>query len=91
MTGVGTTAVYRVAAVLLWALAVWHCWISRGLFVDGAPTLVFMMHNRGYALFYDARQTLTAVTQTPLRPSTREVARPSSAHTVISTCSTRRT
>ena len=63
--GGGTTAAYRVAAVLIWALAIWHSWISRGLFVDGAPTLVFMMHNRGYALFYDARQTLTAITQTP--------------------------
>ena len=65
MTGGGTTAVYRVAAVSLWALAIWHSWMSRGLFVDGGPTLVLMMHNHGYALFWDARQTLTAVTQAP--------------------------
>jgi hypothetical protein len=65
MTGGGTTAVYRVAAVLLWALAIWHSWMSRALFVDGGPTLVLMMHNGGYALLWDARQTLTAVTQAP--------------------------
>jgi hypothetical protein len=65
MTGGGTTAVYRVAAVSLWALAIWHSWLSRALFVDGGPTLVVMMHNGGYALIWDARQTLTAVTQAP--------------------------
>jgi hypothetical protein len=65
MTGGGTTAVYRVAAVSLWALAIWHSWLSRALFVDGGPTLVLMMHNGGYALFWDARQTLAAVTQAP--------------------------
>jgi hypothetical protein len=65
MMGGGTTAVYRMAAVLIWALAIWHSWLSRGLFVDGSAALVFMMHNRGYALVYDSRQTLIAVTQTP--------------------------
>jgi hypothetical protein len=65
MAGVGTTAVYRMAAVLLWALAIWHSWVARGLFVDGSAALLYMMHNGGYALFYDSRQTLMAVTQTP--------------------------
>lgn len=53
------------AAALLWALAIWHSLISRGLFVDGCAELLYMIEDRGYALFYDSRQTLLAVTQTP--------------------------
>ncbi len=65
MEGTGTTAVYRSTAVLIWGLAIWHSWMARGLFVDGSAALLYMMHNGGYALFYDSRQTLMAVTQTP--------------------------
>jgi hypothetical protein len=65
MRGEGTTAVYRSAAVLVWALAIWHSWLARGMFVDGSAALLYMMHDGGYALFYDSRQTLMAVTQTP--------------------------
>jgi hypothetical protein len=65
MTGGSTTAVYRMAAVLIWALAIWHSWLARGLFADGSAALLYMMHDGGYALFYDSRQTLIAVTQTP--------------------------
>lgn len=65
MGGLCTTAVYRVAAVVIWALAIWHSWLSRGLFLDGSAVLLYMMHNRGFALFIDARQTVEAVTQLP--------------------------
>lgn len=65
MAGVGTTAVYRMAAVLIWVLAVWHSWVSRGLFVDGSAILLYMMQLEGYALFAYARKGVQAVTQTP--------------------------
>jgi hypothetical protein len=65
MTQARTTAVYRLSVVLIWTLAVWHSWLARGLFVDGSAALLYMMHDGGYALFYDSRQTLIAVTQTP--------------------------
>ncbi|HZQ01287.1 MAG TPA: hypothetical protein VFB13_17210 [Reyranella sp.] len=65
MAGVGTTAVYRMAAVLIWGLAVWHSWLARGLFGDGSATLLYMMHIKSYVMLYDSRQTVIAVTQTP--------------------------
>ena len=65
MAGVGTTAVYRMAAVLIWALAIWHSWQARGLFLDGSATLLYMMYLDGYALFWNGRQTIMAATQTP--------------------------
>lgn len=60
-----TITVYRVAVVLIWALAAWNVWLSRGLFIDGSHALLFMMFHGGYALFYESRETLMAVTQTP--------------------------
>ena len=62
--GVETLAVHG-AAVLIWILALWHSWLARGLFSDGSAELLYMMENGGYALFYDSRQTLMALTQTP--------------------------
>lgn len=65
MAGVGTTAVYRMAAVLIWGLAIWHSWLSRGLFADGTATLLYMMNFRDWVMLYDSRQTVISVTQTP--------------------------
>jgi hypothetical protein len=62
--GVETAAAHG-AALLIWALALWHSWLARGLFGDGSAELLYMMQNGGYALFYDSRSTLIAVTQTP--------------------------
>jgi hypothetical protein len=42
-TRLSTTVLYRGVAALIWALAVWHCWVARGLFVDGSALLVTMM------------------------------------------------
>ena len=64
-TRLSTTAIYRGVAALIWALAVWHCWVARGLFVDGSALLVTMMKNGGYALFFDSRRYVMAVTQAP--------------------------
>ena len=58
-------ALYRGTAALLWALALWHCWTARGLYLDGSSALYGMMKNGGYALFYPHRATLMAVTQAP--------------------------
>jgi hypothetical protein len=58
-------ALYRGTATLLWALALWHCWTARGLYLDGSAALFGMMKNGGYALFYPHRATLMAVTQAP--------------------------
>jgi hypothetical protein len=61
---VETTTVHGVV-LLVWGLAIWHSWLARGLFGDGSAELLYMMENGGYALFYDSRCTLIAVTQTP--------------------------
>jgi len=58
-------AIYRGTAALLWALALWHCWTARGLYLDGGSALYGMLKNGGYALFYPHRATLMAVTQGP--------------------------
>jgi hypothetical protein len=58
--------VYRGVVVLLWALAIWHCWMARGLFVDGSSILVVMMKNGGYATFYEARRHVMTLTQWPV-------------------------
>jgi hypothetical protein len=60
-----SVALYRGTAALLWALALWHCWTARGLYLDGSSALFGMMKNGGYALFYPHRATLMAVTQGP--------------------------
>ena len=60
-----TVAIQRATAALLWALALWHCWAARGLYLDGCAALFGMMKNGGYALFYGERATLMAVTQAP--------------------------
>jgi hypothetical protein len=60
-----TTVAYRTTVVLIWALAFWHCWVARGLFIDGSALLVTMMKNGGYALFFDARRHVMALTQGP--------------------------
>lgn len=60
-----TVALYRTTAALIWALALWHCWTARGLYLDGSSALFGMMKNGGYALFYEERLTLMAVTQAP--------------------------
>ncbi len=60
-----TVALYRGTAALIWVLALWHCWTARGLYLDGSSALFGMMKNGGYALFYNERATLMAVTQAP--------------------------
>ncbi len=65
MARLSTIALYRGTAALIWVLAAWHCWLARGLFVDGSSILVTMLKNGGYATFYDARHHVMALTQWP--------------------------
>jgi hypothetical protein len=60
-----TVALYRGTAALIWALALWHCWVARGLYLDGSNVLFTMMKNDGYAVFYKQRAYLMALTQAP--------------------------
>ncbi len=66
MARLNTTALYRATALLIWALALWHCWLVRGLFVDGSAILVDMIKDGGYATFYAARRHVMALTQWPV-------------------------
>ncbi|HTR84138.1 MAG TPA: hypothetical protein VMI56_06640 [Reyranella sp.] len=53
------------AAAILWLLAAWHAWVARGLYLDGAAALVTMLKNGGFALFYQSRLYMMALTQAP--------------------------
>ncbi|MBV8394250.1 MAG: hypothetical protein JOY81_13800 [Alphaproteobacteria bacterium] len=64
-TALSAGALAAGAVLLLWALALWHSLIGRGLFIDGSAELLYMIEQGGYVLFYDSRQTVMAVTQTP--------------------------
>ena len=66
MARLSVTFVYRATAILIWVLATWHCWLARGLFVDGSAVLVDILNNGSYAAFYEARRHLMAVTQWPV-------------------------
>ena len=46
---------YRVTVALIWALALWHSWTSRGLFVDGANFLVHIVRQEAFFDFYMPR------------------------------------
>jgi hypothetical protein len=49
------TFAYRVAICLIWALALWHAWICRGLFVDGFAFLVQIAAYEWFFYFYPPR------------------------------------
>ncbi|MFI4999514.1 MAG: hypothetical protein ACHQK9_06510 [Reyranellales bacterium] len=66
MARLSTMAVYRGTAALIWGLAIWHCWVARGLFIDGSAILVTMIKNGGFALFFDSRRYVMALTQMPV-------------------------
>ena len=66
MARLSTMALYRATALLIWVLAVWHCWLARGLFVDGSPILVDMIRDGGYATFHPPRLHVMALTQWPV-------------------------
>jgi hypothetical protein len=57
---------YRIAVVLLWALAVLNSAIARGLFWDGASFLVHLLDLRAFHDFYPAREHVAWLTQAPV-------------------------
>ena len=53
---ISRTTAYRATVALIWALALWHSWTSRGLFVDGANFLVHVVRQEAFFDFYDPRR-----------------------------------
>ncbi len=50
-----TTFAYRATIGLIWALALWHSWTCRGLFVDGSAFLVEIVRREWFFRFYPPR------------------------------------
>ena len=62
-----TTAVaYRTTLALIWGLALWHSWESRGLFVDGSAFLVQIARREWFFDFYAPRLYAMVVGQAPI-------------------------
>lgn len=57
--------IWRGAAAVLIALALWNSWWSRGLFLDGYALLAEMIRFGTWNTFYEPREHLMALTQTP--------------------------
>ena len=49
------TFAYRATICLIWALALWHSWTCRGLFVDGSAFLVQIVRREWFFDFYAPR------------------------------------
>lgn len=60
------TVIYRVAACLLWALALWHAWVCRGLFVDGAAFMAQIVLHEWFFHFYPPRMYAMILAQIPV-------------------------
>lgn len=61
-----TTFAYRAATGLIWALALWHSWICRGLFVDGFAFLVQIVSYEKFFYFYPPRIYAMIAAQVPV-------------------------
>ena len=62
-----TTAVaYRTTLGLIWGLALWHSWESRGLFVDGSAFLVQIARREWFFDFYAPRLYAMVLGQAPI-------------------------
>ncbi|MBX9942466.1 MAG: hypothetical protein K2Y40_00160 [Reyranella sp.] len=61
-----TTIAYRTTVGLLWGLALWHSWESRGLFVDGSAFLVQIARREWFFDFYAPRLYAMVVGQIPV-------------------------
>jgi len=60
------TIAYRTTIGLLWGLALWHSWESRGLFVDGSAFLVQIARREWFFDFYGPRLYAMVVGQIPV-------------------------
>src|SRR6187401_2238316 len=63
---ISRTTVYRATVAIIWALALWHSWTSRGLFVDGANFLVHIARGEAFFDFYDPRYYAMLAGQIPV-------------------------
>jgi hypothetical protein len=63
---ISRTTAYRATVALIWALAFWHSWTSRGLFVDGANFLVHVVVQEDFFDFYDPRRYAMVAGQIPV-------------------------
>jgi hypothetical protein len=61
-----TTIAYRTTIGLIWGLALWHSWESRGLFVDGSAFLVQIARREWFFDFYAPRLYAMIVGQAPI-------------------------
>ena len=60
------TFAYRAILCLIWALALWHSWICRGLFVDGSAFLVQIVRREWFFEFYPPRIYAMIAAQLPV-------------------------
>lgn len=63
---ISRTTAYRATVALIWALALWHSWTCRGLFVDGANFLVHIAGSERFFDFYDPRYYAMVLGQIPV-------------------------
>lgn len=61
-----TSFVYRATLGLIWALALWHSWTSRGLFVDGSAFLLQIVEQEAFFRFYPPRVYAMIAAQIPV-------------------------
>ncbi len=61
-----TTFAYRATIGLIWALALWHSWTCRGLFVDGSAFLVEIVRREWFFRFYPPRIYAMVAGQIPV-------------------------
>jgi len=57
---------YWATIAVIWALALWHSWTSRGLFVDGANFLVHIVRQEAFFDFYMPRLYAMVLGQIPV-------------------------
>ena len=63
---ISRTTAYRATVAIIWALALWHSWTSRGLFVDGANFLVHIARHEAFFDFYLPRLYAMLLGQIPV-------------------------
>jgi hypothetical protein len=63
---ISRTTAYRTTVAIIWALALWHSWTSRGLFVDGANFLLHIARQETFFDFYLPRLFAMIVGQIPV-------------------------
>jgi hypothetical protein len=68
---ISTKYVYRAAVILLWALALWHSWSCRGLFVDGSAFVIQIVTREWFFDFYPPRLFAMILGQIPIMTGVR--------------------